>query len=143
MLRWIHTKHEGTGPQREDTQKLAKPDISLFTQPHSRGRRGGGKYASFFREMKWEEIKLLPDDLQEKQSVAAYVPNDIRGEFVFRTNPDDGKRYVARLPEEKQVKVKRNNAPKTQAKATKAPAGAVKATVPNRPNPPKAFDSND
>lgn len=80
---------------------MSKPAISLFTQPHARGRRGG-KWSDFFHSMKMEEIKLLPDELQEKQSVQAYVPTAIRHEFVFRTNPEDGKRYVARLPEDRQ-----------------------------------------
>ena len=121
---------------------MPNPSLELFTAPHRRGRTGDSKWAKFFNEMKMREIKKLPDELQDKKSVHGYVPKDIRTEFVFRTNPDDGQRYVARLGAN--AKPQRNTAQPTKANKPVA-SEPVKVTVPGTPKrvePPKQFDSD-
>ena len=127
---------------------MAKPSLELFTNPHQRGRNRDSKWREFFGSMKMKEIKELPDELQDKKSLHGYVPSDIRNEFVFRTNPDDNRRYVARIPADQRPKRAVNGTNKAKAGTTTAKPEPSKEpvtmTVPGkaqRQEPPKAFDA--
>ena len=159
---------EGSGTQTADSKGetiMTMPSLELFTQPHVRRHAGNSKWGEFFGNMEVNEIKVLPEELQEKKSLHGYVPKDIRTEFVFRTNPEDGKRYVARLaPQDKPARAS-HNAPQRPQEARSASKNlkvvsksidtenedseasqqeVVEAVVPGKPkrvNPPKQFDA--
>lgn len=143
---------------------MTMPSLELFTQPHVRRHAGNSKWGEFFGSMEVNEIKVLPEELQQKKSLHGYVPKDIRTEFVFRTNPEDGKRYVARLaPEQKPARASRNASQTAQearsasqnlkvvSKSTsdenedsEASQEVVEAVVPGKPkrvNRPAQFDA--
>jgi len=143
---------------------MTMPSLELFTQPHVRRHSGNSKWGDFFGSMEVNEIKVLPEELQEKKSLHGYVPKDIRAEFVFRTNPEDGKRYVARLtPQDKPARASHNTSQTAQearsasqslkvvSKSTdaenedsRASQEVVEAVVPGKPkrvNRPAQFDA--
>ena len=146
---------------------MTMPSLELFTQPHVRRHSGNSKWGEFFGSMELGEIKMLPEELQDKKSLHGYLPKDIRSEFVFRTNPEDGKRYVARLaPEQRPTRRTQNASAGSQnrqqtpqearsasengevasksSRAKKAATEVVEAVVPGTPkrvNPPQPFDA--
>lgn len=144
---------------------MTMPSLELFTQPHVRRHSGNSKWGEFFGTMEVNEIKALPEELQDKKSLHGYVPKDIRTEFVFRTNPEDGKRYVARLAPGQKPTRRTQNGSQTPQEARSASENlkvvpksidtenedseasqqeVVEAVVPGKPkrvNPPKQFDA--
>lgn len=62
-------------------------------------RTGWGRYARFFRGLRPGEPQRVPDTLQEKKAVAAYIPKDMRGGQI-RIQTFDGVKWAMLRPDD-------------------------------------------